>query len=240
MNRMASFFGIGVGPGDSELLTVKAVNTIKQLDVLYTPQAHKGGKSVAEKIAAPYLPANLEIKRRHFPMVKDWEIKMKSWQEIAAEIGHDVENGNNVGFLTLGDPAVYSTFSYIAEMLKGQINVQTIAGISSFSQIAASLSVPLMLDEETLEVIPATADIAQLEKAIDVNDNVIIMKIATRFDQIYKILEERDLLEKTVIVENASMRTQKEKKLVDYSIDDKLPYFSTALLKKRQKNVKIN
>ena len=125
-------------------------------------------------------------------------------------------------------------------MLKGQINVQTIAGISSFSQIAASLSVPLMLDEETLEVIPATADIAQLEKAIDVNDNVIIMKIATRFDQIYKILEERDLLEKTVIVENASMRTQKEKKLVDYSIDDKLPYFSTALLKKRQKNVKIN
>ena len=125
-------------------------------------------------------------------------------------------------------------------MLKGQINVQTIAGISSFSQIAASLSVPLMLDEETLEVIPATADIAQLEKAIDVNDNVIIMKIATRFDQIYKILEERDLLEKTVIVENASRKTQKEKKLVDYSIGDKLPYFSTALLKKRQKNVKSN
>ena len=86
------------------------------------------------------------------------------------------KNDNNVGFLTLGDPSVYSTFSYIAEMLAERIDIQTIAGISSFSQIAASLSVPLMLDEESLEILPATADITQLEKAIDLNDNVVIME----------------------------------------------------------------
>ncbi|MBD5805814.1 cobalt-factor II C(20)-methyltransferase [Limosilactobacillus walteri] len=237
---MASFFGIGVGPGDSELLTIKAVNTIKNLDILYTPQARKNGKSIAEKIAAPYLPLKLEIKRRHFPMVKDLETKVRSWQEIADEIAVDVQTGKNVGFLTLGDPSVYSTFSYIAELLKGRVEIQTIAGISSFSQIAANLSTPLMLDDETLEVIPATANSAQLAEAIDLNDNVVIMKIATNFAKIYQILKDRNLLNKTIVVENASMAGQKEKVLADYSIDDRLPYFSTALLKKGNHDVKNN
>lgn len=231
---MATFYGIGVGPGDSKLLTVKAVETIKKLDVLYVPQAHKGGKSVAEKIAAPYLPADLAIKKRHFPMVNDWAAKMKSWREIADEIKADVQGGKNVGFLTLGDPSVYSTFSYIANMLMQDIDVQTIAGISSFSQIAASLSIPLMLDEESLEVVPATTGEEQLAQVIDLNDNVVIMKIATNFKKVYRILQARDLLDKTIVVENASMATQKVRKLADYSINDHLPYFTTALLKKKE------
>ena len=231
---MASFYGIGVGPGDSKLLTVKAVETIKKLDVLYAPQAHRGSKSVAEKIAAPYLPADLTIKKRHFPMVNDWDTKMKSWREIADEIRADVQAGQNVGFLTLGDPSVYSTFSYIADMLMQKIDVQTIAGISSFSQIAASQSIPLMLDEESLEIVPATADEEKLAKIIDLNDNVVIMKIATNFKKVFQILQARNLLEKTIVVENASMPTQRVKKLSDYSVDNKLPYFTTALLKKKE------
>lgn len=230
---MASFYGIGVGPGDSKLLTVKAVDTIKQLDVLYTPQAHRSSKSVAERIASPYLTADLVIKRRHFPMVNDWSAKVTCWRKIADEIKSDVQNGQNVGFLTLGDPSVYSTFSYIANMLKEEINVQTIAGVSAFSQIAASLSLPLMLDEESLEVIPATAEKEKLTQVIDLNDNVVIMKIATNFKTVYQILQKRGLLEKTVVVENASMAEQHIKRLADYSANDKLPYFTTALLKKK-------
>src|SRR5699024_6768433 len=97
-------------------------------------------------------------------MVKDWDTKMESWRKIADEIKDDVQQGNNVGFLTLGDPSVYSTFSYLADILIPVIDVQTITGISSFSQIAASLSIPLMLDEESLEVVPATADKEKLAK----------------------------------------------------------------------------
>ena len=230
---MASFYGIGVGPGDSKLLTVKAVDTIKQLDVLFTPQAHRSSKSVAERIASPYLTADLVIKRRHFPMVNDWSAKVTCWRKSADEIKADVQNGQNVGFLTLGDPSVYSTFSYIANMLKEEINVQTIAGVSAFSQIAASLSLPLMLDEESLEVIPATAEKEKLTQVIDLNDNVVIMKIATNFKTVYQILQKRGLLEKTVVVENASMAEQHIKRLADYSANDKLPYFTTALLKKK-------
>lgn len=201
---------------------------------MYVPQAHKGSKSVAERIATPYLPATLAIKKRHFPMVKDWDTKMESWRKIADEIKDDVQQGNNVGFLTLGDPSVYSTFSYLADILIPVIDVQTIAGISSFSQIAASLSIPLMLDEESLEVVPATADKEKLAKVIDLNDNVVIMKIATNFKKVYQILKERKLLDKTVIVENASMANQRVQRLTEYSADDQLPYFSTALLKKKE------
>lgn len=229
---MTKFWGIGVGPGDSELLTVKAVQTIKKLDVLYTPQAHKGGASVAEKIAAPYLPDDLEIKRRHFPMVRDWEVKRKSWKEIADEIATDVQSGKEVGFLTLGDPSVYSTYSYLVELLEGKIEVETLAGISAFSQIAASLSVPLMLDEESLEVVPATIDADKLGQIIDVNDNVVIMKIAVDFRKIYQILKIRKLLDSTVVVERASMDGQVVKTMSEYSEDAELPYFATALMKR--------
>lgn len=228
----ASFYGIGVGPGDSELLTVKAVKTIKQLDVLYTPQAHHGSKSVAEKIAAPYLPSDLTIKRRHFPMVNDLATKQKSWRQIADEIETDVAAGKNVGMLTLGDPSVYSTFSYIADLVKPAVDVQTIAGISAFSQIAASQSIPLMLDEESLEVVPATTGLDHLAQVIDCNDNVVIMKVAIKFKEVYQLLQKRQLLDKALVVENASMPGQVAKKMSAYSISDHLPYFSTVLLKK--------
>ena len=167
-------------------------------------------------------------------MVKNWDTKVESWRKIADEIKNDVQEGKNVGFLTLGDPSVYSTFSYIADMLVRDIDVQTIAGISSFSQIAASLSIPLMLDEESLEVVPATADEEKLTKVVDLNDNVVIMKIATNFKKVYQILQARDLLDKTIIVENASMTNQKVQRLSEYTSEDHLPYFSTALLKKKE------
>ncbi|GEP25058.1 cobalt-factor II C(20)-methyltransferase [Lentilactobacillus diolivorans] len=229
---MATFFGIGVGPGDSELMTVKAVHTIEHLDILYTPKAHKSGTSVAEQIAAPYFPESLMIKRRHFPMTNDWEEKRKSWQVITDEIVADVKAGKNVGFVTLGDPSVYSTYSYLLDLIDDQVAVETIAGISSFSQIAAEVSIPLTLDDELLEIIPATADEQQIAKAIDVNDNIVIMKISTNLPKIYQLLKKRNLLTKALVISNASMEKQKTFRLSEINPEDKLPYFSTVLVKK--------
>lgn len=234
---MAAFYGIGVGPGDSDLLTLKAANTLKTLDILYAPQAHKGQASVAERIAMPHFPATLVVKRRHFPMVKDLAEKQQSWRAITAEIISDVQAGHDVGFVTLGDPSVYSTYSYLVDLIDHQIEVHTIAGISAFSQIAASISVPLMLDDELLEVLPATADLATIEKAIDVNDNVVIMKISANFPAIYDLLAQRDLLEHAILISNASMQQQTKQTLASITPAEKLPYFSTLLLKKRTRFV---
>lgn len=99
---MAKFYGIGTGPGDSSLLTIKAVETLQNLDTLYTPEAKKGGESLALSIVSKYLPDGLEIKSRHFPMNFNDAEKILAWNQIADEIVEDVRAGKNVGFVTLG------------------------------------------------------------------------------------------------------------------------------------------
>lgn len=229
---MATFYGIGVGPGDSELMTVKAVNTLKKIDILYTPKAHNDQPSVAEIIAAPYFSEGLTIKRRRFPMVKDLKEKQASWRTIAEEIVADVKAGNNVGFITLGDASVYSTYSYLLGNIDNRITVETVAGISAYTQIAATISTPLMLDDELLEVIPATADAQKIATAIDDNDNVVMMKISANLPLVYQLLADRNLLDQAIIISNASMATQHTVKLSAVEPTEKLPYFSTLLLKK--------
>ncbi|MFD1123891.1 cobalt-factor II C(20)-methyltransferase [Lentilactobacillus raoultii] len=231
---MSIFYGIGVGPGDSELMTVKAIKAIQRLDIVYTPKAHRDGISLAEKIASSYFPKKLIVKRRHFPMTKNLKEKQTNWRTIAQEIVEDVQKGYDVGFVTLGDPSVYSTYSYLLNLVRKRITVKTIAGISSFSQIAASVSIPLALDNELLEVIPATAKKAQIEKALDDNDNVVIMKIAVNFPMIYQLLVERHLLNQAIVVADSSMSEEKIYDLRDVSSSEKLPYFSTLLLKKSE------
>lgn len=230
---MGTFYGIGVGPGNSELMTVKAVKTIEQLDILYTPKAHKSALSFAEQIAMPYFTDSLTIKRRHFPMTHNLEEKQQSWNEIAAEIVQDVKAGNDVGFITLGDPSVYSTYSYLADIVRDDVPIKTIAGISSYSQIAAEVSIPLTIDDESLEVIPATASLDKISQALDVNDNVILMKVSTKFEAIYKLLSDRELLGNALLVTDASLESEKTRKLSEMDVSEKVPYFSTVLIKKQ-------
>ena len=162
---MAKFYGIGTGPGDSTLVTIKAVNTIKMLDILYTPEPKKGGDSLALSIVKEYVPDTVEIKQRHFPMNNDSVEKMASWDAIAAEIKDDVKAGKEVGFITLGDPMIYSTYVYIMERLMDEIEVETIPGISSFSNIASNQNFPLVMDTDPLMVIPCTMEEEKIDAA---------------------------------------------------------------------------
>ncbi|GAX07583.1 cobalt-precorrin-2 C(20)-methyltransferase [Secundilactobacillus silagincola] len=230
---MATFYGIGVGPGDSELMTVKAVNTLKQIDILYAPKAHNDQPSVAEKIASPYFSEELTVKRRRFPMVKDLSEKQASWRAIAEEIVADVKAGHDVGFITLGDASVYSTYSYLLDIIGDQIAVETVAGISAYSQIAAATSIPLVLDDELLEIIPATADMSLIDKAVDINDNVVLMKVATHWSEIFELLASKKLLNQAIVIVNASMANQQQFKVAELTKETKLPYFSTLILKKK-------
>lgn len=165
-------------------------------------------------------------------MVKDLKEKQASWRTIAEEIVADVKAGNNVGFITLGDASVYSTYSYLLGNIDNRITVETVAGISAYTQIAATISTPLMLDDELLEVIPATADAQKIATAIDDNDNVVMMKISANLPLVYQLLADRNLLDQAIIISNASMATQHTVKLSAVEPTEKLPYFSTLLLKK--------
>ncbi|MFQ7520345.1 MAG: cobalt-factor II C(20)-methyltransferase [Clostridium sp.] len=233
---MAKFYGIGTGPGDSTLVTIKAVNTIKRLDILYTPEPKKGGDSLALSIVKEYVPDTVEIKQRHFPMNNDSVEKMASWDAIAAEIKDDVKAGKEVGFITLGDPMIYSTYVYIMERLMDEIEVETIPGISSFSNIASNQNFPLVMDTDPLMVIPCTMEEEKIDAALQTYDCFVLMKVYKNFKEIVQKLEKYDLIDSAILVSNSSQeREVVYKDLRDVHLQEKISYFSTILVNRNNK-----
>ena len=233
---MAKFYGIGTGPGDSTLVTIKAVNTIKMLDILYTPEPKKGGDSLALSIVKEYVPDTVEIKQRHFPMNNDSVEKMASWDAIAAEIKDDVKAGKEVGFITLGDPMIYSTYVYIMERLMDEIEVETIPGISSFSNIASNQNFPLVMDTDPLMVIPCTMEEEKIDAALQTYDCFVLMKVYKNFKEIVQKLEKYDLIDSAILVSNSSQeREVVYKDLRDVHLQEKISYFSTMLVNRNNK-----
>lgn len=231
---MSKFYGIGIGPGDSELVTIKASKVLQQIDVLYTPEAKMGGKSLALQIADPYVKEDLEIKQRHFPMVRNIEEKIGPWTEIAKEIVVDVKAGKNVGFITLGDPMVYSTYSYLLDIIGDEIETETIPGITSYNSIASVVGVPLVMDEESFAIVPATAGRDKLEEALKVHETVVIMKVSNHLSMILPLLKAYNLLDTTIMVSNSTT----EKQTITYGVADldvekKLSYFTTMITKRK-------
>ena len=233
---MAKFYGIGTGPGDSSLVTVKAVNTFKILDILYTPEPKKGTESLALSIVKEYIPDTVEIKQRHFPMSSDSVEKMAAWDKAAEEIEADVKSGKNVGFVTLGDPMIYSTYVYVMERLLDKIEVETIPGISSFSNIASNQNFPLVMDTDPLIVIPCTMDEEKIDVALQTYDCMVLMKVYKNFRQIIEKLEKYDLIDSAILVSNSSQdREVVYKDLRDVHLKEKISYFSTILVNKNNK-----
>lgn len=235
---MAKFYGIGTGPGDSSLVTVKAVNTLKNIDILYAPESKKGSESLALSIVKEYVPDYVEIKSRHFPMSNEGADKIQAWEEISKEIVSDVKNGKDVGFITLGDPMIYSTYVYVMERIIEDIEVETIPGISSFSNIASNQNFPLVMDTDSLLVIPCTMEEEKIDEALEKYDCIVLMKIYKKINLILDKLKQYNLIDHAILVSNSSQ----EKEVVftnlrEAEIDEKISYFSTILV---NKNNKIN
>ncbi len=232
---MSKFYGIGTGPGDPSLLTMKAVKTLEKLDIIYTPEAKKEGKSLALSIVQEYLPKNLEIKQRHFPMNFDRLEKHEAWDQIALEIETDVKKGKNVGFVTLGDSMIYSTYVYIMERLKGKIEVETIPGISSFSNIASNQNFPLVMDKESLVIVPCTTEEERIDFALKNYNSIVLMKVYKNFKEIIEKINQYNLMEHAILVSNSSLTEEKVYTNLQEVDKNQISYFSTILINKEQK-----
>ncbi len=187
------FYGIGVGPGDEKLLTIKAVETLKILDVLLIPETQKNKEGVAKKIANKYLKNDLEIIYIDFPMVEDEEVFVRAGKKAADIIEENVKNGKNVGFITLGDPSVYSTYGYIAKAVRGRVDMETIPGVTSFCAAAALANVPLVEKDEILSIVPMNADDDKIQEILSKGDSFAFMKVYHREKRVIKLLEENCL-----------------------------------------------
>lgn len=229
---MSKFYGIGVGPGDSSLLTLKAVETLKSIDILVTPNGKKGGESIAFNIVKEHLNPSIEIKERHFPMTSNEEELNKAWDSIAEEIEIDVKNGKKVGFITLGDPMVYSTYIYLLKRLINNVEVETIPGIASFLNIASSQNYPLVEGENPLVVVPCTMEEERLDEILKNNTSLVLMKVYKNFKKVIDKIKKNGLEKYAVLVSNSSQDGEKVYKNITEINEDEISYFSTILINK--------
>jgi len=227
------FVGIGVGPGDPDLLTVKAIKAIEAADTLVCPEARNGKGSFAFEIAEQYIPKDTNILTLEFPMVHDHDVMMAAWKENAKIISERVKKGENVAFLTLGDPTVYSTYMYLLPLIDQDITVETIPGITSFCAVAANQNLPLALWEETFGIIPLKHGCESAEKALDHYDNVIIMKPSHDSEKLAEILESKGLQDKFVMISKCSTDIQQVTTDIQTLKDGKVPYLSTMIVKRK-------
>ena len=154
--KTGTLYGIGVGPGDPELITMKAVKILKKVDVIFAAASSKNQHSQAVNIAKSHIPETTEIEMLPFPMTQDKNVAQKAWDEHARNIIALLEQGQDAAFVTLGDSMIYATYGYIlqsVQRLAPHLNIVTIPGVTSFQAAAARLNRTLVEGEESLLLI---------------------------------------------------------------------------------------
>ena len=233
MDLTGTFYGIGVGPGDPELLTVKAINALKKIDVLIAPKTEKKSDSVALSIAQPYLKPSVEIIFQTFPMIKDFAEETQTFEANKEEILKKLRGGKNVGFATLGDPMFYSTYIYIFRLLKScGVNIVTIPGVPAFLAIAAKIGRPLAYGNDILTIIPATASLDAINHALDRADSTVLMKVYKNVMEVVDALGEKGLLDEAVLVSRCGLDDEKIITDLEKHKQDALNYLSTILTRR--------
>lgn len=233
---MAIFYGIGVGVGNPKAVTIMASEILGSLDVLYVPKAKKESSSVAHQIVKNYLKEDLVIKDRHFPMNYDTKELQEAWTSIAKEIEEDVNNGKNTGFVTIGDPMVYSTYIYLLKLLRDKIEIQTIPGVTSFLDIASSENFPLVEGENPLVIVPATIGTKRLYSYIKEEQSLVIMKVYKNFHEVVAMIQRENLQQHSMVVSNSSKDNKVVYKTFDAIRDEDISYFTTIIINKGWKN----
>lgn len=232
---MSKLFGVGVGPGDPKLLTLKAVEVIENADIIAVPASGQN-VNVAYTIAKGGVP-NIDKKQileLNMPMTRD-ENELKKNHDIAAdEIVKNLKNGKVVAFLTLGDPTVYSTYMYVHKRIeKMGFDTEIIPGITSFCAVAARLNDSLTEAGEMLHVIPASYE--GFEEAITLPGTKILMKSGKQIGKVKKIIRSMSNPQNVKMVERCGMDGERVFNSLE-EIDENAGYFSVLVVKDKKKD----
>jgi precorrin-2/cobalt-factor-2 C20-methyltransferase len=229
--KQGKLYGIGVGPGDTELLTIKAAKILRNVDVVCSPRSAESKPSLALSIVQPILNERddeHEILDPLFPMIEDKLTLNTYWDNAAEIITNKLVQGKDVAFITLGDPTIYSTFSYVAKRLVAVgFEIEVIPGITSFTGCAAAAGISLAEKDEIIVIVPKVDD--RLPRILEYGDTFVIMK-TSRHSEILEEIVNQDKRDKSIIsVQNCSM--QDENIFEGFSKDKK--YLSTTIVKFR-------
>ncbi|HCS76826.1 MAG TPA: precorrin-2 C(20)-methyltransferase [Syntrophaceae bacterium] len=205
-------YGVGVGPGDPELITVKGARILGVCRYVFAPKAKAAVQSTALKIARPYLHDTAEIHELLFPMSPDPDELSRSWADAASRIAAVLEQGQDACFLTLGDPFLYSTYIYLLRALRARltaVRIQTVPGITAFCAAASAAEFPVGEGKSPVTILPADDDEAGLMRALEKGGTVAVMKIGKRLPAVIDILETQGLLDHAVYISRVGMQDER-------------------------------
>ncbi len=235
---------IGCGPGDPDLLTLKAIDIIKNADIIYTPTAREGKPSVALSIVEKFLNKDTEIHQLVFPMIKDFNNLKENWKNNAIEITNSIRKGKKTAYLTVGDPALYSTWIYIyKEIIKEHkdIEVEIVPGITSIFSFSAEIKTPIGEGEEIIGIIPACYNLDRLKIAAQCCDTLVFLKDGRHFNSVIEILmdsgfpKDSDIfIAQDVSTNNEALQKRKLSELFMDPNENNDKYFSIMIAKKKK------
>ncbi|MEL6609498.1 MAG: precorrin-2 C(20)-methyltransferase [Pseudomonadota bacterium] len=222
-------YGVGVGPGDPDLMTVRAVRLIEAAPVIAYPTL-AGADSFARRIAADVIPANAREIVMDVPMTVDRAPAQAAYDDGAAQIAEALEGGQDVVCLCEGDPFFYGSFMYLFARLSGRFEVEVIPGVTSVTTCAARAGLPLAARNERVTILPGPLPEDELRRRIEGAESVAIMKVGRHLAKIRGVIASLGLSEHAVYVERASLPEERICPLSE--APETAPYFSMILLAK--------
>jgi precorrin-2/cobalt-factor-2 C20-methyltransferase len=206
------FYGIGVGPGDPDLITVKGAKLLAACRHIVAPTRKLGSPSLALAIVKPHVRADTVIHEIPFPMTSDKEELRVRWGDSAKKVASLLSTGADVCYLTLGDVFLYSTYIYLIRELRQilpELRVVTTPGVTAFSAAAALAEFPIGEGKETVIVPPTGYDLRETEWALGTGAAVILMKIGDRLARIIEMLRRNGAIDRAVFVSRAGLEGER-------------------------------
>jgi precorrin-2/cobalt-factor-2 C20-methyltransferase len=227
--------GVGVGPGDPELLTVKGLRALREADAVFVPVGDGGETGRAEAFVSHHLPERRPVRLR-FAMTTEPQERRRSWELAGEAIANEVAAGGTAAFATIGDPNLYSTFTYLAETVRGMLDgvgVETVPGITAMQDLAARSGTVLAEGDESVALFPLTAGEEGLRRALEVFDTVVCYKGGRRLPVVLDAARDAGQLEGAVYGAHLGLDGQTVRPAAE--MDGRQgPYLSTVILPARR------
>ncbi|QRF22872.1 precorrin-2 C(20)-methyltransferase [Alicyclobacillus sp. TC] len=234
--KPGTLYGVGVGPGDPELITVKAYRLMQTAPVIAYPNKRMGSKSYALEIVEMYVdPAEKTMLGLVFPMTKDPQLLQQHWTDTVAKVWSYLSEGQDVVFVTEGDPNLYSTFIHMSRLMQKEypeVNIVSVPGISSVNAAASQLGVPLADGDEVVAIVPANHDQEAMREALRMHDCVVFLKVAKVLDEMIEILEDMQLLDKAMVCSKVTSSGERIWKNVRELQGSSLNYLTLMVVRK--------
>jgi precorrin-2/cobalt-factor-2 C20-methyltransferase len=238
---LGTLYGVGVGPGAPDLVTLRAVNVLRAVPVIAIPRRSAFSPSLAWEIVKATVGEVPGQERLFltFPMTKDPERLRPAWDAALTEIGNRLARGLSVAFITEGDPLVYSTFIYLLRAAQRRwvdIRIEVVPGVSSITAVPAAVGIPLADGLERIAILPATYGVEDLCQVLEVFDTTILMKVGSVMPAVVEAVERRGLLGRAVYVSKATTSAERVVRDLREIRNERCDYFSTVVVARRDRS----